>query len=153
MLKTGLLVLLTIIITEVYGQISYTYTFDSSVLSILLGKNEIMNAYNSKYLLDMKDKWRYTQTDSVTLEIRGFYINDQIDTNLQKSIRVKCKLFGNRFTQQIQPGAYIISRVLSLKSIQKHPYIKFTATTLKRREKDSFIFDSFDFMAVIKSTN
>ena len=150
MLKTGLIVLMSIFINAVYGQTSFTYTSDSSVLSVLFGKNEIMNAGKSTFLFDMTGKWRYTQTDSVNIAIRGFYGNDQIDS--QQTIRVKYKLFGSRFTQQIQPGDYVISRVVSLKSIQKHPYIKFIAKTLKRRKKDSLAIDSFDFMAVIKQS-
>jgi hypothetical protein len=150
MLKTGLFVLLCIFINAVYGQTSFTYTFDSTTLSVLFGQKEIMNAGRSAFLFDMTGKWRYAQTDSVGIDIRGFYINDQIDSARQQTLRVKCNLFGKRFTQQIQPGTYELSRIVSIKSIQKHPYIKFRAKTLKRRKKDSLAFDSFDFMAVQK---
>jgi hypothetical protein len=111
-----------------------------------------MNAAKPKLVLNMKHRWRYTKADSVHIDIRGFYGNNQIDSTSQHPIRIKYRLFQSRYTEQLQPGSFVISKIVSVRSIRKRPSIKIIATILQQREKDNLVFDSFDFLAETKKT-
>lgn len=129
---------------EAKCQISYTYTFDSSVLSILLGSNEIMNSEKPVLRLDLHHKWKDRKNDSVTIHIRGFYGNNETDTTKRRPIALKCRVFKMKLVKEIAPDSLFITVQIPVQAVLKKPRIIFTSRTLRKRINDSITIDSID---------
>lgn len=139
-----ILIVLFLINLSASAQISYTYTFDSSVLSILLGQNEILTTEKPALHLNLKDKWKDRKNDTVTVHIRGFYGNNEIDSAKRKPITLKCKIFKMKMVKEVAPDSLFIAVQIPVQAVLKKPRIIFLSRTLRKRINDSITIDSID---------
>lgn len=125
-----------------------TYTFDSSVLSVIFGENEIMTVSNNSLLFDMRGKWKGAKSDSVKIDLRGFYMNNYADSANGKEAKIRYKIFGKRIVVRAGPGVLELLRTLSIKRLRRLPIIKVKVKGLTDENKGSVTIDSIDFEAV-----
>jgi hypothetical protein len=130
------------------AQVSMTYTFDSTVLSVLFGKNEIMTVNNSSLSFNMRGKWKAAKSDSVKIDIWGFYMNNYVDSLKGRDAEIRYKIFGKKMSALVEPGVIELSKTFSIKKMKRHPLIKIKVKGLTDENKGSVTIDSYDFTSI-----
>lgn len=140
-------ILLFLFSQNLSAQVSLTYTFDSSVLSIIFTDRNLTEELSS-FNFDMKDKWQYYKKDSVKIDIRGAYSSDDVDT-VAKKIKLKYYVFGKKAVRQITTGSFEFSKTVHIKEIKRHPEIKIKAKKMIKEKSDTITIDSIDIGALL----
>jgi hypothetical protein len=132
---------------EARAQSSLTYTFDSSVLSIIFTDRNLTEELSS-FKFDMTGKWRYYKKESVKIDIRGAYSSDDVDT-VAKKIKLKYYVFGKRAVRRVAAGSFEFSKTVHIKNIKRHPRIKIKAKGLVKEKSDKITIDTIDIGALL----
>lgn len=125
------------------GQIIYTYSPDSSSLSILL-TGQIVDSKHNNFSLNLNGKWIFLKRDSLNIQIRGVLENKEtISSN--DSTHIWVLFFGNPEIKKITSNfPFILTRRVSMKSFLDNSKIKISINNLVKNRRLQVSINSID---------
>ncbi len=127
------------------AQFSFTYTQDSTVLSVLPAKGYHLTAAKPDAVIDLNGKWKYQQCDSVEITINGSLLT----VGRGNRLTFQFKLGGNRYTTTIRNGNFTFTKKIARLQWLRKPFIQCAVPGLRQRKTAEAWLDSIDMSAVL----
>jgi hypothetical protein len=111
---------------------SYSYTMDSSTISITVGNGKLYRE-RPNYSIDLS-KFKLKKSDSLFISVDFGLIKDELDQSGKLSLDIE--VFGTKFKKTISTEDYFWTFAIPAKNKNKHPWIVFNP---KFTKNDKFI--------------
>lgn len=152
-MKALILIILSILVGSFsFGQAQFTYTQDSSTLSVVFNGDTKIDSAHTGYTLNLKGKWNYKKQDSVNVNIRGIFMSNSTPLEQIKPIDIIVIVFGKTYSRKMRPGNFTLSYKAPIKSIYKSPKIVVLAKVLNKRKKQFIELDTIDIATIWPNT-
>jgi hypothetical protein len=129
------------------GDVSYTYTADSTTLSVLFSKGFTFNNASPKFQLNLKDRWKAKSKNKVSVRIMGGVTSFKPNPNLKFII----KLFGKEYTLPIDSSKnFEFTKEILPVAIKNNPLIEIKVLNLKNKKDIEVTLDAIDITLKVK---
>jgi hypothetical protein len=123
------------------GGVSYTYTQDSTTLSVLFDKGFTFKNTSPKFQINLKDKWKAKSNNKVSLYIKGNVTSFKPNLNL----RFVIKFFGKEHIMQIDSSKnFEFTKDVLPSAIKAKPLIEIKVLNLKNKKDIKVALDAID---------
>jgi hypothetical protein len=123
------------------GGVSYTYTSDSTILSVLFDNGFTFNNASPKFQINLKDRWKAKSNNKVSVSITGGVTSFTPNPNLRFII----KLFGKEYAMPIvKTQNFEFMKEVLPSAIKNKPMIEIKVLNLKNKKDIDVTLDAID---------
>jgi hypothetical protein len=123
------------------GGVSYTYTSDSTILSVLFDNGFTFNNASPKFQINLKNRWKAKSNNKVSVTIMGSVTSFTPNPNLRFII----KLFGKDYTMPIvKTQNFEFTKEVLPSAIKNKPMIEIKVLNLKNKKDIDVTLDAID---------